>query len=121
VKPSTTDLPRTNDSIRAARQMVAAQSTSLTQARGDDAGLMVSELVTNALCHGSGPITLRITCGPADLMVEVADEGHGRVEINTAPGTARGWGLRIVDELADAWGAHHGSTRVWFRVRLDSA
>ena len=119
--PVTTILPRTNDSIRAARQMVAAESAGLTPARCADAGLIVSELVTNALCHGSGPITLRITRGPADLMVEVADEGHGRVEINAAPGAAGGWGLRIVDELADAWGAHRGSTQVWFRLRLGPA
>jgi anti-sigma regulatory factor (Ser/Thr protein kinase) len=121
VKPVTTNLPRMNDSIRAARGLVAANSTGLTQARCDDAGLMVSELVTNALCHGSGPITLRITRGQDDLTVEVADEGHGTVEINATPGTAGGWGLRIVDELADAWGARQGSTCVWFRVRLASA
>lgn len=118
--PAATTLPRTSDSIRAARRMVAAQSAGLTPARCDDAGLMVSELVTNALRHGRGPITLRITRGAADLTVQVADEGHGRVVINTAPGTEGGWGLRIVDELADAWGAHQGSTCVWFRLRLES-
>ena len=121
MKPSTTDLPRTNDSIRSARQMVAAQSTSLTQARGDDAGLMVSELVTNALLHGEGAIGIRITSDPQHLTIEVADDGQGKVAIMPVASAFGGWGLRIVDELADAWGAHHGSTRVWFRVRLDSA
>jgi anti-sigma regulatory factor (Ser/Thr protein kinase) len=36
-------------------------STGLTPARREDASLMLSELATNALRHGRGAITLRIT------------------------------------------------------------
>ena len=79
---------------------------------------MVSELVTNALRHGRGEIILRITPATDQLTVEVADEGVGEVVIAAAPGTGGGWGLRIVDELADTWGIESGSTRVWFRLGL---
>jgi anti-sigma regulatory factor (Ser/Thr protein kinase) len=114
----TSTLPRAADSIRIARQLVHIHGSRLTRARSEDAGLMVSELVTNALRHGRGQITLRITPATNHLTVEVADEGDGEVAIAAAPGTGGGWGLRIVDELADTWGTHSGSTRVWFRLGL---
>jgi hypothetical protein len=62
-----------------------------------------------------------VRAGPDSVTVEVADEGHGAVAITAAPGVSGGWGLRVVDDLADAWGSHEGSTRAWFRVHLDDA
>lgn len=112
----TTDLPRAPESVRAARQLVAIHVTGLSETRLADACLMVSELVANALIHGRGAITLRITPGRDRVTIEVADEGHGNVAIAPAPGASGGWGLRVVDELADGWGARQGSTRVWFEV-----
>jgi two-component sensor histidine kinase len=114
-------LPRATASIRSARELVELHSVGLSAAQHDDAGLMVSELVTNALVHGRGAITIRIASQPAHLTIEVADEGHGTVSIVPAPGAAGGWGLRIVDELADDWGTRKGSTRVWFRLLVVAA
>jgi anti-sigma regulatory factor (Ser/Thr protein kinase) len=111
-------LPRAAESVRAARQVVEIHGGRLSETQREDAGLMVSELVTNALIHGRGAITIRITPGLEDLTIEVADEGHGKVRITPDPGALGGWGLRVVDELADTWGASNGSTRVWFRLRL---
>jgi serine/threonine-protein kinase RsbW len=82
---------------------------------------MVSELTTNALRHGHGEVTIRIIVAADALTVEVADEGHGAVAIAPVPGASGGWGLRIVAELADGWGASAGSTRVWFRVLVEGA
>jgi anti-sigma regulatory factor (Ser/Thr protein kinase) len=82
---------------------------------------MVSELATNALRHGQGTVTIRIVVALDSLTVEVADEGHGAVAIAPAPGASGGWGLRIVDALADGWGASVGTTRVWFRVLVEGA
>jgi anti-sigma regulatory factor (Ser/Thr protein kinase) len=112
----TTTLPRAPASVRAARELVAIDAAGFSATKRDDVGLIVSELVTNALRHGRGLITIQITSGPHDLTVEVADEGHGEVAITPAPGASGGWGLRLVDELADAWGARQGSTRVWFCI-----
>ena len=42
------------------------------------AELIVSELVTNALNHGDGPIALRLSYAGGDLRVEVHDHGAGR-------------------------------------------
>jgi two-component sensor histidine kinase len=114
----TMTLPRETDSIRVARAFVGSHSPRLTLARRQDARLMVSELITNALRHGAGVISLRVTEGRHELTVEVADEGSGSVEMAPHPGASGGWGLRIVDELADAWGSRSGSTRVWFQLLL---
>ncbi|HUA70919.1 MAG TPA: ATP-binding protein [Solirubrobacteraceae bacterium] len=43
----------------------------------DTARLLVSELVTNAVIHGRGEITLRATLDEDRLLVEVIDEGRG--------------------------------------------
>jgi two-component sensor histidine kinase len=117
----TITLPRLSGSIAAARCLVDDHAGDLTPRRRADAGLMVSELASNALRHGEGAVTLRIVVAADALTVEVADEGHGVVAITPTPGASGGWGLRIVDELADGWGANPGSTLVWFRVLVEAA
>lgn len=111
-------LPRVSGSVGTARRLVEIHGTGLSAKQREDAGLMASELVTNALLHGAGAITLRITSGPDDVLFEVADEGHGRIAIIPTPGLVGGWGLRLVDQLADSWGARDGSTCAWFRLVL---
>lgn len=81
-----------------------------------DTVLMVSELVTNALVHGMGRISLRIDVASDALRVRVSDEGNVRVAPSPTPGAHGGWGLRIVDQLATTWGVRAGNTTVWFHV-----
>jgi anti-sigma regulatory factor (Ser/Thr protein kinase) len=111
-----TTLPRSPGSISDARRLVHAQTTMLSPQRRADAALMVSELVTNALVHGTGTMTLRIDRKPDGVRVEVADEGLVSIDPSPTPGAHGGWGLRIVEELADDWGIAEGSTKVWFRL-----
>jgi anti-sigma regulatory factor (Ser/Thr protein kinase) len=111
-----TSLPRSPDSTRTARRLVHEHATTLGSQRREDATLLVSELVTNALVHGIGTITLRIDVEPAVLRVEVSDEGNVALPPSPTPGAHGGWGLRIVDQLADEWGVLAGSTKVWFRL-----
>ena len=111
-----TSLPRSPDAIRTARRLVHENASTLGSQQREDAALMVSELVTNALVHGIGTITLRIDVEPAALRVEVSDEGNVALAPSPTPGAHGGWGLRIVDQLADDWGVLEGSTRVWFRL-----
>ena len=77
---------------------------------------MVSELVTNAVVHGVGAISLRIDAEAETVRIEVADEGGVALAPSPAPGAHGGWGLRIVEQLADDWGVLGGSTRVWFQL-----
>jgi anti-sigma regulatory factor (Ser/Thr protein kinase) len=92
----------------------------------DDAELLLTELVTNAVLHtGMRPteaIDVRIGSDGDVFRVEVWDRGPG-FDPDTDPMPTRatgGWGLRIVDELADRWGVDEddGETLVWFEVGL---
>jgi len=84
----------------------------------DDAELLVSELVTNALRHGRGGIELRAALDGNRLFVEVVDEGSGfeRTLRRSDFDQVGGWGLEIVEELASRWGVHEGTTHVWFEL-----
>jgi len=94
---------------------------SLTAGTIDDALVMVSELVTNAVQHGKPDVTLRFWLRSDRLTVAVTDRGGGTVpRTNRVPGRDQqsGRGLLIVDALAARWGVSRtdraaGKT-VWF-------
>jgi anti-sigma regulatory factor (Ser/Thr protein kinase) len=106
-----TTLPRSPGSVGVARRLVQTHATTLSSHQGDDAVLMVSELVTNALVHGTGTIALRIDVASDTLRVEVSDEGNVALAPSPTPGAHGGWGLRIVDQLADDWGVRRAARR----------
>jgi anti-sigma regulatory factor (Ser/Thr protein kinase) len=113
-------LARTTDAPRAARGCVRDLSDHLDPARVEDAVLLVSELVTNAVKYGPEDGAIRLIVGADDKATRftVHDLGLGplpemRAESDPAPG---GHGLRLVDALADRWGVERGSTRVWFEL-----
>ena len=88
--------------------------------------LLVSELVTNAVRHGrpvrpDAGVELLVRVRGGMARVEVVDGGRGFVPPGTPPDVARlgGWGLVVVDRLADRWGVDGGSrTRVWLEFDL---
>ncbi|WP_030563579.1 ATP-binding protein [Streptomyces aureocirculatus] len=78
-------------------------------ALADDAALITSELMTNALLHGSlrdRLIRVRITLTEGALRIEVTDpRGERLPEPRTAATTDQfGRGLLLVATLADRWG-----------------
>lgn len=84
--------------------------------------LLASELVTNAIQHGLGPIELRLSSGDRSLRVEVSDESPVRPRLGRQPpDRTRGRGLMVVEAFATSWGVSPapGSTgkSVWFTVR----
>jgi anti-sigma regulatory factor (Ser/Thr protein kinase) len=87
----------------------------------EDLQLVVSELVTNSVKFGpQRNITLSLQIGTDGLVRgEVIDQGDGeraRVEMIPEPTLDGGWGLHLVDRVAQRWGVHEGSTHVWFDV-----
>jgi anti-sigma regulatory factor (Ser/Thr protein kinase) len=107
---------------------VTARST-LAGLRGDldpplleSLGLLVTELITNAVRHTGAPrVDVLVRVSQPAVRVEVADRGPGFV---AEPRPRRrssegGWGLFLVERLADRWGvAREGrGTRVWFELR----
>ena len=112
-----------------ARHTVAGLAPFLDRGVAQNAELLVSELVTNSVRHAGLPseasIEFCVRVSPEVLMVEVADTGQGFD--HTTPRRPRaaadsmspsGWGLFLVDQLADRWGAvqMEGETRVWFEL-----
>lgn len=89
----------------------------------DTAALLVSELVTNALRHASGPIGLRLERerdGDA-LLVEVSDPLPDPPRKRVAgKDDESGRGLQLVACSARRWGARRGRTgkTVWFELPL---
>jgi anti-sigma regulatory factor (Ser/Thr protein kinase) len=88
-----------------------------------DVRLMVSELVTNALRHAGPPdtgIVMRRSLHDERLRIEVGDRGPGFTPVDgrDPSGEEGGWGLLLVDALADRWGvARMGAmSSVWFEV-----
>ena len=83
-----------------------------------DAELLVSELVTNALRHGRGDISLCARVDEDRLRVEVIDAGGGFTHDLRRSGFDRigGWGLDIVDVVSSRWGVHGGTAHVWFEL-----
>jgi anti-sigma regulatory factor (Ser/Thr protein kinase) len=76
--------------------------------------LVVSELVSNAVVHGAGEVTMRLQVVPGAVLVEVADHGtRSAPAIRDAADETGGWGLRIVEAVSRRWGVYDGSTHVW--------
>lgn len=126
-------------SRRTARLTLPAKATSPAQARaflaetltgwgteaGDDAILVVSELVTNALLHARTPMTLTLGDEGPDAVRIAVDDGSPQPpqerRFSVESGTGRG--LRLLDSLAAEWGVerHDGGKTVWCVVPLGDA
>lgn len=89
---------------------------------GEVAELLVSELVTNALCHAGGPYRLTLWAIDGLLRCEVEDG-------NTAPPFVRhagaedehGRGMEVLALMACCWGSERttGGKIVWFELPAD--
>jgi anti-sigma regulatory factor (Ser/Thr protein kinase) len=86
----------------------------------DDASLLATELMSNAVRHGTGTVTLRVEVEEGVVQVRVHDEAEELPVLReTDPTSLGGRGLFIVQCVADQWGSDpddSGKT-VWFRLR----
>lgn len=107
----TVALDPTPESVRQAREFTreGLAAWGLT-AMYDDVGLVVSELVTNALRHafadgdGTGPITLGLLRAGGRLTCAVSDPGAGTpIQAEAGHAAQGGRGLHLVDAFSDSW------------------
>jgi integral membrane sensor domain MASE1/anti-sigma regulatory factor (Ser/Thr protein kinase) len=116
-------LPGQPGAVPSARRAVGELEPGLEHAVFANLRLLVSELVTNSVRHAHAPasasLELRARVFRDHVRVEVGDDGHGFDPSEQVPNrdTASGWGLYLVDQLADRWGvANTHGTNVWFEI-----
>jgi len=103
-------LPGTPESASSARQL-ARQLLGDTHPATETVMLLVSELVTNAIMHSKsgapgGTVTVALCPGSAGVLIQVRDDGGSsepRVSGKHTIGAEHGFGLQLVDALADTW------------------
>ena len=111
--------------VRARALTREALGDRLPSERLDDAVLIVTELVTNAVRHGppepDGTIIFKLEVTEGTVRAIVID-GGGDFEFERATFDARTrhFGLQLVDRLSSRWGLSlDGEKAVWFEIDLE--
>ena len=116
-----TSLTASPSSARMARRFLRARldAAGVAGPTIDDAELLVSELVTNAVVHAGSDIALAVSVFTGAVRVEVKDGSSAHPVVFRAPDTSttgRGWDL--VRSLADAYGVSDSDAGkvTWFSL-----
>jgi transcriptional regulator with XRE-family HTH domain len=110
---------------KAARDAVAFVAGDLEADSLRDAQLLISELVTNSVTHGTPrrgrKVAILIDVNRTRLRVDVTDSGTDAPQLKAGQDDA-GFGLRIVEELAGRWGTSRvpGGNVTWFDLDITS-
>ncbi|MEP6623563.1 MAG: ATP-binding protein [Acidimicrobiia bacterium] len=110
-------------SVRRAREFFSdvAERLELSSGQVELGVLAVSELVTNAIVHAPGPISVRVQRGPTGVRIEIGDcsSRAPRMGVPT-PDRSGSRGLPIVAVVADEWGwdgdRDDAGKRVWCTI-----
>ena len=92
-----------------------------------DLNLLLSELVTNSVKHGSlvhdQAIEIDANSTGHGIRIEVKNPGGAEMTNSVDPRPSEsGWGLMLVTKIASRWGmTTNGSTLVWFEIDLGDA
>jgi anti-sigma regulatory factor (Ser/Thr protein kinase) len=102
-----TTLPSAVTTPAAARALARdAVERGRATVRVDDVALVVSELVTNAVLHGEGDITLDVVVAADAVRVSVADGDPALPgPLDPVADAESGRGLLLVSKIARQWGA----------------
>lgn len=112
------------ESGRAARRFIReALAEWGVEHLSDDAELLTSELVNNAVVHAESAVRLLVLFDDRRLRVEVCDTGAGALHIRHTEITDDGGrGLFLVDALSRSWGtsADEAGKSVWFELEAQA-
>jgi anti-sigma regulatory factor (Ser/Thr protein kinase) len=107
-----------------ARGAVERLAPNLHPEESEALKLLVSELVTNSVRHAGldpgGWIDVAVHLRPGSVRVAVTDPGPGfePPAEQPHPGRSSGWGLFLVQRVADRWGVEADDvTQVWAELR----
>jgi anti-sigma regulatory factor (Ser/Thr protein kinase) len=118
-----TSLPKAPGSAAQARLFLDRVENDVSEQALENARLLVSELIANAVEHvvEDGELELRVAVSDGILRVEVLDPGPGFAPRPRAADSDRGWGLHFTERLAVRWAAdYEDRARVWFELLSDS-
>lgn len=125
---ATAMVPACAESVPATRAFLVAllRGWDISSDDVDDAALLVTELVTNAIEHGKGAVTVQLSVLSGVLHVAVTDHGaHIPHQLEADLDAEGGRGLWLVEAVAVAWGTTPLGTvtgkTVWFELRVVSA
>jgi anti-sigma regulatory factor (Ser/Thr protein kinase) len=119
-RETVTTLPPLGSSPSTARRIVeSAIGQHALREVIDEAMLLVTELVTNAVVHAGTDIDLRVQVDGERLRVEVVDHTPGLLHVDSHSASDEregGRGLLLLDALAAEWGTRHfrEGKSVWF-------
>lgn len=109
----------------AARRVVERLRPDLGHERCRAACLLVTELVANAVKHGSrrpdDTVTVRVCKSPSEVRIGVIDCGPGldpRPRERPPDLPESGFGLYLVEQVADRWGVESEPREVWFELDI---
>jgi len=115
------ELPRTAQAPLLARRALDDLEDRLGPGVLPDVRLLVTELITNSVKYGGdGPVLLEVHATDEVVRAEIIDQGTGFTPKARDGDLERvgGWGLHLTEHLTSRWGAHEGSTHVWFEIDL---
>jgi anti-sigma regulatory factor (Ser/Thr protein kinase) len=121
------ELPGTPEASWVARRALVARNGALPRAVRDDVLLLLTELVNNAVRHADAApdrlVRVELRQRRGAVRVAVCDEGPGFAPEATCsrPDETGGWGLVLVDRIADRWAVTRTATGtcVWFEIRYE--
>ena len=114
-------VPSRRAPARAREAVLTFAMGSVSAETAETAELLASELVTNAVMHGCGPITVLMEYDGDGLGVTVCDGEPALPAVpEPDPLSLGGRGLHLVAALSDDWGVEPASSgpgkNVWFRL-----
>lgn len=106
------------DAAAQARRAIAKLRQDLDPPLMETMRLLVTELITNTVRHTDcDTLVLKVAIGKSAVLTEVCDDGPS-FEARPSDSNDDGWGLFLVERLAEDWGVKtNGTKRVWFRLR----
>ncbi|MEU3183304.1 ATP-binding protein [Streptomyces sp. NPDC006923] len=112
---------------RALWEAASASAESPTRSRIDDATVIITELVSNAVDHGRFDSIRVIVSRPSESCVRLGVVDRSKVipmmRTDSNGDQIRGRGLVIVDSLTQRWGTdlYNWGKQVWGEMRVEEA